>query len=56
MDHSISATRPDIVVVKKKKKRKKKRKEKQKTKENLSSSVHCVPTDYRVKLKENEKR
>ena len=44
-DHLISARRPDLIIINKKKK-----------KENLQNYGLAVPADYRIKLKENEKK
>ena len=57
MDHLISARRLDIVIVKKKQKQKKKQQQKNKTRLRTCRIVDsAVSTDYRVKLKESEKR
>ena len=54
MDHLITVRRPDLLIINKKKKKKKK--EKKKKKRNCRIVDFDVPTDHRVKLKENEKK
>ena len=50
MDFLISARRPDVIIISKKKKKKKKKK-------RICQIVDfAVPADYRVKLKESEKK
>ena len=49
-DHLISARKPDLIIINNKKKKKKK-------KERICKIVNfAVPADYRIKLKECEKK
>ena len=49
----MSARRPNLIIIKKKKKKKEKKKEKKGTCKIVD---FAVPADYRIKLKESEKK
>ena len=52
IDLWISARRPDLIIINKKKKKEKKKKKKR----NCKIVDFAVPADYRIKLKESEKK